>query len=70
MGNNQLTYDVVFNDDWNSNCKGWHESMEYCIEYIQHYNGSGTSYFEDYKSGVVEVICNETSELVYKEFIK
>ena len=54
------TYDVVFNDDYASDSKGWHETKEECINYTQTYNGTNESYFEDYKGGVVQVVCNET----------
>lgn len=64
------TYDVVFNDDNNSNSKGWKESLEYCKDYVQHNNGTNESYFEDYKGGIVQVICNETDEVVYEEEVR
>lgn len=64
------TYDVVFNDDNNSNSKGWEESLEYCKDYVQHNNGTNESYFEDYKGGIVQVICNETDEVVYEEEVR
>lgn len=64
------TYDVYFNDDNASNNKGWHESKEYCIDYIKSNNGTNNSYFADYKGGVVSVYCNETEEEVYSEEIR
>ena len=64
------TYDIYFNDDNNSNNKGWHASLGKCKEYIKTYNGTNESYFADYKGGVVTIVCNETGENVYFEVIK
>lgn len=63
------TYDVIFQDDTSSNEKGFSLSKQECIDYIKMYNGTNESYFEDYKGGVVEVVCNETGESVYQENI-
>lgn len=60
-----LTFDVVFNDDNSSNRKGWHETFEYCKNYIESNNGTNNSYFADYKGGTVSIYCNETDEEVY-----
>lgn len=65
-----FTYDVVFNDDTDSNAKGWSESYDYCLSYIKMYNGTNESYFEDYKGGVVSIYCNNTQETVYEEEVK
>ena len=65
-----LTYDVVFNDNVNSNNKGFAETLDYCKHYIQIYNGTNESYFEDYKGGLVQIVCNETEEVAYEEIIK
>ena len=65
-----LTYDVQFDDDNNSNSEGWHESLQACKDYIESYNGTNESYFEDYKGGVASIVCNETGETVYEEIIK
>lgn len=64
------TYDVVFNDDYDSNNKGMNESLEYCKEYIRQNNGTNHSYFEDYKGGIVSIVCNETGETVYEEEVR
>ena len=64
------TYDVCFNDETNSNSKGFKESLQYCKDYIKVNNGTNESYFEDYKGGTVSVVCNETGEEVYSEKIK
>jgi hypothetical protein len=64
------TFDVVFNDDSNSNNKGFACSLEDAVSYIARYNGSNESYFEDYKNGSVQVVCNQTGEVVYQESVK
>ena len=64
------TYDVVFNDDYDSNNKGMNESLEYCKEYIRQNNGTNHSYFEDYEGGTVSIVCNETGETVYEEEVR
>lgn len=70
MQKDSFTYDVFFDDDNNTNSKGWHESYKYCKDYIDMYNGTNESYFEDYKGGFVSIYCNETGEEVYSERIK
>lgn len=67
---NTKGFDVVFNDDCDSNCKGFNESYENCLEYIKTYNGTNESYFSDYKGGVVSIVNNDTEECVYSEDIK
>ncbi len=64
------TYDVHFNDSNDSNNKGFRESFDYCKNYIEAYNGTNESYFEDYKGGTVSIVCNETGEEVYSEDIR
>lgn len=64
------TYDIYFNDDDNSNNKGFHESYQYCRDYIESNNGTNWSYFEDYKGGIVQIVCNETEEVVYEEEVR
>ena len=59
------TYNVVFNDDTNSNDKGFH-ILQYCKDYIKENNGTNESYFEDYKGGTVSIVCNETDETVFE----
>lgn len=60
------TYDVVFQDSENGNAKGFKETIEYCKDYISKYNGTNESYFADYKGGMVQVVCNETGEVVFE----
>ena len=64
------TYDVHFNDDEDSNSKGFEQSLQYCKDYIQSFNGTDESYFADYKTGTVSIVCNETGETVYEEEVK
>lgn len=64
------TYDVHFNDEANSNSKGWQETYLSCLDYIKAYNGTNESYFADYKGGIVSIYCNETEEDVYTEVVK
>ena len=64
------TYDVHFDDENNSNCKGWAISLAECKDYIDAYNGTNESYFADYKGGVVSIYCNELDEIVFETEIK
>ena len=64
------TYDVVFNDDYMSNNKGWKETLKNCFDYINANNGTDNSYFSDYKGGIVSIVCNETDETIYEEYVK
>lgn len=66
MDGDEYTYDVVFNDDTDSNSKGFNTSFEYCKNYIEMNNGTNESYFEDYKGGYVQIVCNETEEVVFE----
>jgi len=63
----KLSYNVVFNDDNNSNDKGFEQTLDYCKNYIATYNGTNESYFADYKGGIVQIVCNENDEVVYEE---
>ena len=64
------TFDVVFQSDDSSNSKGFNATRQYCEDYIRMYNGTNESYFEDYKGGTVQIVCNETEEVVYEEEVK
>ena len=68
--NTQHTYDVVFNDDNASNSKGWHDTFEYCKNYIESNNGTNNGYFANYKGGTVSIYCNETDDEVYSQMVK
>lgn len=63
------TYDVHFNDQDNSNSKGFELSAEDAVAYIKRFNGSNESYFADYKGGIVSAVCNQTGETIYEEDI-
>ncbi len=65
-----MTYDIHFNDEQDSNSKGFKYSLEDAKAYIKAYNGTNESYFEDYKGGTVSVVCNETSKTVYEELVR
>ena len=64
------TYDVHFDDENNSNCKGWAISLAECKDYIDAYNGTNESYFADYKGGTVSIYCNELDKIVFETEIK
>ena len=64
------TYDVQFDDDDNTNSKGWSMPYAYCKDYIESNHGTNNSYFADYKGGTVSIVCNETGEIVYYEEVK
>lgn len=64
------TYDVHFDDENNSNCKGWAVSFAECKDYIDAYNGTNESYFADYKGGTVSIYCNELDETAYETEVK
>lgn len=70
MKTKQFTYDVHFNDENDSNNKGFKYSLEDAKGYIDSYNGTNESYFEDYKGGTVSIVCNETGETVFETEIK
>ena len=63
-------YDVHFNDNDNSNAKGFDISLLEAKNYISCNNGSNNSYFSDYKGGSVSIICNTTGECMHSEIIK
>lgn len=64
------SYDVVFQSNDSSNCKGFHTAINECKDYISRYNGTRDSYFSDYIGGIVQIVCNETGEMVYEEEVK
>lgn len=61
-----VTYDVHFNNDEESNSKGFELSLDEAKQYIAQYNGTNESYFKDYKAGIVSVVNNETGEVVFE----
>jgi hypothetical protein len=64
------TYDVHFNDNNDSNSKGFEMTIEDAKAYITSNNGTNNSYFSDYKGGSVSIVCNETEEVVYDTEVK
>jgi hypothetical protein len=64
------TYEIVFQDSENSNSKGFQVSLEDAKDYINRHNGTNESYFEDYKGGMVQVVDNESGEVVYEEEVR
>jgi hypothetical protein len=61
------TYNIEFNDENNSNDKGFELSYDDAMHYIKRYNGTNESYFADYKGGTVSMVDNETGDHVYQE---
>ena len=64
------TYNVHFNDEYDSNDKGMNATYDECMDYIRMNNGTDYSYFADYKGGTVSIVCNETGETVYVEPVR
>ena len=60
------TFNVVFNDENDSNDKGFELTKKEFIDYIEAYNGSNDSYFSDYKGGLVSIVNNETGEPIFE----
>lgn len=67
---NNCKYDVVFNDDTDSNSMGFKSTYSDCMNYILMNNGTSNSYFADYKGGSVSIVDIETGEDVYSEPVK
>lgn len=63
------TYDIVFNDDSNSNSLGVKFTADEAIQYISMNNGTPRSYFADYNGGTVSAVCNETDEILHEEIV-
>ena len=68
--NKMKTYDVHFNDNNDSNSKGFEMTIEDAKAYITSNNGTNNSYFADYKGGTVSVVCNQDGETVYEVEVK
>lgn len=60
------TYDIHFNSDESSDNLGFTASLENCKDYIEMHNGTNHSYFEDYKGGMVSIVCKQTEETVFE----
>ena len=65
----KYTYDVIFNDDNSSNSKGIHGTKDECIRWIESNRHDSTTYFGDYKCGIVSIVCDQTGDVVYEECI-
>lgn len=63
-------FDVFFTDGENSNYEGFAESFEYCEGYIGTFNGSGESYFGEYKGGTVSIYDIDDDVCVYSEEVR
>lgn len=64
------TYDVHFNDNNETNYKGFNMTINEAMDYIANNNGTNNSYFADYKGSEVSIVCNEDGEIVYTETIR
>lgn len=64
MKNEELTYDVIFNDDSNSNSVGIHGSIDDCMSWIDSHDGDLSTYFGDYSGGSVSIVSDNTSEVI------
>lgn len=64
------TFDLHFSDDNNSSSKGFKMTLQDAMNYIINNNGTNNSYFSDYKSGTVSIVCNEDGETFYEEEIR
>lgn len=67
---NNKKYNIVFNDDTDSNDLGFKSAYKDCLNYILMNNGTSDSYFGDYKGGTVCIVDTETGEEVYSESVK
>ena len=64
------TFDVIFNDDTDSNNVGVHGTVEDCESYINTGNGDKSSYFGDYEGGTVSIVSDLTGITVEEWRIK
>lgn len=64
------TFDVVFNDDTDSNSVGVHSTVEDCESYINARSGDKSSYFGDYEGGTVSIVSDLTGITVREWRIK
>ena len=63
------TYDVIFNDSYDSNSKGIHGTIDECMDWIEFNRNDKSTYFGDYVGGTVSIVCDQTYETVYEESI-
>jgi len=60
------TYDIRFQSNDSSMNKGFRFSLEQAENYISIRNSTNNSYFEDFKGGMVQIVCNETEEVIFE----
>ena len=63
MKKQQLTYDIHFNSYNDSLNKGFKQSKQYCIDYI---NNNKKVLQQQYPYYYASVVCNETNDCVYE----
>lgn len=64
--NTELTYDIYFHSSEDSNNKGFNYSLDEAKNYVEMHNGTNYGYFKDYKGGMVQILCNETQQVVFE----
>lgn len=66
--NGKQSYDIYFSNDNHIEGKGFLDSYEGCLNYINNF-GDDDELFEQFQGGVVQIVCNETAEVVHEETI-
>lgn len=64
--NGKQSYDIFFWNDNHIEGKGFLDSYEGCLNYINNF-GDDDELFEQFQGGVVQIVCNETAEVVHEE---
>ena len=62
------TFDIYLHDCFDSENKGFKESLEYCMDYIDIHNNGKNKDWTAYD--IVQVICNETGVIYHETSIK
>jgi len=65
----ETEFDVVFNNNENSNSKGFSAPLQYCVDYIDRYINTNESYFADYKGGTVSIVGLKSGVVVFETVI-
>lgn len=63
-----FTYDVQFHNENYSNSKGFEMTFQQALDYINNADRT-TSYWPDYRGGVVQIVCNQTGQTTYTQFL-
>ncbi len=63
----EMTYDVEFNDENDTNSKGFELSRKECEDWIR--SNRDDEYFRMYAGGTVSIRCNQTEDVVMEENI-